>query len=554
MPSIISVHPCLTGGGETGATFRAKDWSSSHLGAVDTWPHSLCTVVGLVLNSKFPMFVAWGPELVLLYNDAYAEILGDKHPTAAGALFSDVWSEIWASLEPIVARALAGAPTVDDSAKFTIRRNQTSQDACYVFSYSPLLGDDNEVSGIFCVCSETIDQVQASRNRTEENDRLQAAQSELKASNVRKDEFLSMLAHELRNPLAPIAAAAELLKQASLNPLILQKATAVITRQVQHMKMLVDDLLDVSRMTRGLVTLKNEILELNLVLQEAIEQVQPNIRTKNQHLCLGVPKSPCVVTGDRTRLIQIFSNLLNNASKFTQVDGNVYLTVIIQPEIIKIEIRDCGVGISADVLPYIFEPFTQGERSIERSQGGLGLGLSLVKSLVELHGGNVTAHSDGIGEGSTFVVQLLRTKTASVQITENMVPKIENANSLPLTLSLLVVDDNKDAADMMGMLLEANGYRVSIAYSSSDALAKASLLSPAVLFLDLGLPNIDGYMLARRLREMPETKNAFLVAISGYGQPQDVQRAMDAGFNTHMIKPVDFSLVLAAVEQAILRG
>jgi CheY-like chemotaxis protein len=319
------------------------------------------------------------------------------------------------------------------------------------------------------------------------------------------------------------------------------------------MKDLLDDLLDVSRVTRGMVTLKHEILDLNVVLHDAVEQAQVHISKKNQHLCSDLPALPCIVTGDRTRLIQIFSNLLNNSSKFTDAEGNIYLKVSVESDRVKVAIRDCGIGIAPSLLPFIFDPFTQGDRSPDRSQGGLGLGLSLVKSLVQLHGGDVSAHSEGIGEGSTFEVQLLRAAVASVAADENCAPRQQIGARAGPARSLLVVDDNEDAADTMGMLLETMGHPVGIAYNAADALAMARRLSPAVLFLDIGMPDMDGYTLARKLRELPETRGAFLVALTGYGQPEDVRRAMEAGFDRHLVKPVSLSVALSALQQAASR-
>ena len=410
----LSLHPaCLAGGGRCGAVLRSLDWSASPLGAVASWPQPLCTVVSLMLQSKFPMFVAWGAALTLLYNDAYADILGSKHPAAAGARLADVWHEIWPALSPIVADALAGKASFHQNAHYKVQRHGVEEDAWFVFSYSPIVGEGDAVGGMFCAVAETTEQVLASRHKLAENARLQhlfaqlqAAQDELKAASTRKDEFLAMLAHELRNPLAPIASAAELLARAPGDARIVQKSSAVIARQVGHMKELLDDLLDVSRVTRGLVALRMEEVDVQTILRDALDQANVPIQKKGQRLQLAVPAQACTLRGDKTRLVQIFANLLNNAAKFTPEGGTISLTMTTTPGMVAVEVADNGVGIAPTLLPHVFDLFTQGERSSDRMDGGLGLGLSLVRQLVELHGGAVKARSAGAGLGSSFTVEL----------------------------------------------------------------------------------------------------------------------------------------------------
>lgn len=602
-----------------------------------------------MLSSKFPMFVAWGAELVFMYNDAYAEILGAKHPSAAGGLFPQVWREIWPDIAPIVADAMSGKATYHENLPLRIHRNGDDEDAWFTFSYSPVLDETGSVAGMFCAVSETTEQVLAERHRAEENRRLRhlfqkapgiiayldgpdhvfelandaylrllgktdvigmtirqaipelagqgfyelldkvhasgeaflgrevpvllqrsahgeleerfvdfiyqptfdhrgkvagifvegsdvtdavraqaavreseqrlrqlantipqlawmaesdgvvhwyndrwfeytgsthdemmrtgwestvhpddlaamrnnwqqsiatgelyeatarvraangefntffiraaalrdddgeiirwfgtntdvtplhAAQNELRAADRRKDEFLAMLAHELRNPLAPIATAAELLERAPGNAGLVQKTSRVIARQVDHMSKLVEDLVDVSRVTRGHIALRSDMLDVRQVLHDAIEQTAPLIERKGQVLAASLPDTEYLVNGDKTRLIQIFSNILNNAAKYTPEGGRITLQLGASGSRIQIRIEDGGMGISKALLPHVFDLFTQGERLPDRAQGGLGLGLSLVKSLVELHGGTVAAHSDGPGMGSTFTVEL----------------------------------------------------------------------------------------------------------------------------------------------------
>jgi CheY-like chemotaxis protein len=305
---------------------------------------------------------------------------------------------------------------------------------------------------------------------------------------------------------------------------------------------LVDDLLDVSRVTRGIVTLQEETLSINSLLAEAVEQVHALLETKRQRFTVQRPDNQFFVKGDRTRLIQVFSNILNNAAKYTPPERRITLRVDADHEYVEVAVEDDGIGISPTLLPYIFDLFTQAERSPDRSQGGLGLGLALVKSLVELQRGQVSARSEGAGKGSTFTVRLPRVKEASSNSGQRSA-----RSALPRPASktrVLVVDDNEDAAGMLTLLLESQGHEVRVCYSASDALSTAKQSSPTILFLDIGLPDMDGYELARRLRVLPETARSLLVALTGYGQPQDKERALQAGFDHHLVKPVKLGDVL----------
>ena len=782
------LSPCLAGGGKTGEILRGLDWAGSPLGMPASWPQPLCTVVALMLNSKFPMFVAWGPELVFLYNDAYGEILGTKHPAAAGQRFQDIWHEIWDDIQPIAAAAMAGKSTFHENMPLTILRNGELEEAWFTFSYAPVLDQTDSVAGMFCAVAETTNQVLGERHRAEENRRLRhlfqkapgiiaslvgpehtfelandaylsllgkteivgktireaipelegqgfyelldqvyssgeaflgreipvmlqrgpdqqleerfvnfiyqptfdhrgkvagifvegsdvtdavraqnavreseqrlrqlantipqlawmadaegsvdwfndrwfeftgtshaemmergwisivhpddveplkiqwqhsaesgelyeatarlrglggtyhtffiraaalrdeagnisrwfgtntdvtplhTAQDKLRAADRRKDEFLAMLAHELRNPLAPIATGAELLKHASGNAAQVQETSRVIARQVDHMSKLVEDLVDVSRVTRGHIALRNENLRINDVLNEAIEQTRPLVETKGQVFVADLSGADYIVNGDKTRLIQIFANILNNAAKYTPDGGNIALRLTADADRVQVTVEDSGAGITTTLLPHIFELFTQGERLPDRAQGGLGLGLSLVKRLVELHGGTVSAESAGKGLGSKFTVDFPRT------LTEPAADIVEPGASRRATEhSVLVVDDNVDAAQTLAMLLESEGLKVAVAHTAREALEVGRRLSPTVLFLDIGLPDMDGHMLAREMREMAATRNSCLVALTGYGQPEDRQKAKDAGFDEFMVKPASLSGMLSVISEA----
>ncbi len=361
-----------------------------------------------------------------------------------------------------------------------------------------------------------------------------AAEAKLRDADRRKDEFLAMLAHELRNPLAPISMAAQILKTGSASAQRLQQTCAIIDRQISHMTSLLEDLLDVSRVTGGMVTLAQELHDLRAIARDAIEQARPPIMARRHHLTVELSKEAVQVCGDSTRLVQIITNLLNNATKYTPQGGAIALTMEVGPEEVAVTVRDNGIGIDAILLPHIFDLFTQGERSSDRAQGGLGLGLALVKSLVERHGGNVSARSAGAGSGSEFTVRLPRAQGVVLAPEAPCGPGAQAGAK-----RIMIVDDNADAAHTLSLFLEAQGHKVRVAFDGRSALELACQDPPRVLLLDIGLPDIDGYQLARSLRGLPQTARAVLIALTGYGQPEDRERARAAGFDHHLTKPVD---------------
>jgi PAS domain S-box-containing protein len=366
------------------------------------------------------------------------------------------------------------------------------------------------------------------RKRTEE---------ELRDAGRRKDEFLAMLAHELRNPLAPISSAASLMGMGRVDQSRLKATSEVIRRQVNHMTGLVDDLLDVSRVTRGLVQIKKEPQDLKNVVASAIEQVRPVMETQRHHLGVELPPEPAYVLGDQKRLVQILTNLLNNAAKYTPPGGNISLRMRVQEERILVQVGDNGIGITPELQPRVFDLFSQAERAADRSQGGLGLGLALVKSLSELHDGHVTCMSEGLGRGSCFTVNLPR---FDMHVGENDRRTVIRAEPVAHdSLRILVVDDNVDAARMMAMLLEAEGHEVMVEHDARIALTRAVTSLPDVGLLDIGLPRMDGNELARLLRAHPQLRHMTLIAVTGYGQEHDRQAALAAGFDHHLTKPVN---------------
>ena len=365
-------------------------------------------------------------------------------------------------------------------------------------------------------------------------DGLHRQQARLEREHQRKDEFLAMLAHELRNPLAPISSAAQLLRVLFADVPRIRDVSGVISRQVAHMTHLVDDLLDVSRVTRGLVTINQTTVELGAVLREAAEQIKPVIDARKHSLTLEIAPEALTVCGDRTRLIQVAANLLNNAAKYTPDGGVLHVSLARHDGMAVLQVRDNGIGIGADLLPVVFDLFTQAERTPDRAQGGLGLGLALVKKLVELHGGAVEAHSAGQGQGSTFTVRLplLAASEGAVAAPAAAAP----ASLGPLRI--LVVDDNVDAAQTLGMLLETAGHKVTVEHSAQGALARAGEGRFDIILLDIGLPDMSGHELAGALQQLPNCAGCALVAVSGYGQEQDRRLSREAGFDAHLVKPV----------------
>ncbi|MFC4933235.1 hybrid sensor histidine kinase/response regulator [Massilia sp. GCM10023247] len=803
------------------ALLAGDDWEGSPLGHPDSWPPELATAVRMALDSSFPMFLTWGADLRFLYNDAYAVLMGDKHPAAFGQPFRQVWAEIWPEIVPIIDRALSGKPAFFEDRPLVIERRGYAEQAYFTFSYSPLHDSGGSVAGMYCTAIETTARVQAERraarelklsdalhplgtpdevlaaasallgeelglsratyaevddaghaftvrhqwnagghlelsrqsypldefgpriaaltragdtfvvddvdtdprcrefpmlfrketaaavltvplmrggrlvgflslNRAEpyhwtdddirftretaertwaalETARAQAAlraerdrsryifdtmiegfglvasdwtilgmnaeglricrksaqevvgrnhwdlfpevrgseagamlyramearqagaveyrlpeidgrggwneirafptqdggiaiffreitdrklaEEKLKEADQRKDEFLAMLAHELRNPLAPISAAAQLLDIGTLNETRVRQSSAIIGRQVRHMTRLVDDLLDVSRVTRGLIELDKTTLDLRAIVDEAVEQVRPTMAARGQRLALHLPATPLVLDGDRARLVQVLSNLLGNAVKYSPDDRAIEVQAGAEDGMAVLSVIDEGIGMEPELTVRAFDLFAQARRSSDRSQGGLGLGLALVRTMVELHGGTVTCASPGPGQGSSFTVRLpLAQPLASPQAAA---PAEQRAAG---GLKIMVVDDNADAAGMLAMLLEVCGHTVLIEHAPLRALAQGRLSRPDVFLLDIGLPEVDGIELARRLRAQPETAHSVLIAVSGYGQEQDRRAALEAGFSEHLVKPVDFERLSALLAGVRARG
>jgi len=372
-----------------------------------------------------------------------------------------------------------------------------------------------------------VEDVSALRERAEE----------LAEANRHKDEFLATLAHELRNPLAPIRNAVQYLGMDGLTDRDVKTGRDVISRQVTMLVRLIDDLLDVSRISRNKLDIRKQRVALAAILESAMETSRPLIQECGHELTIRLPPEPVELDADPIRLAQVFSNLLNNAAKYTKRGGHIWLTADREGSDAVISVRDNGIGIPGDMLPRIFEMFTQVDRSLERSQGGLGIGLTLVRRLLDLHDGTIEARSNGLGEGSEFVVRLpliqppLETPTTS-----------DGSRAAALSGSrILVVDDNKDSADSLGMLLRLKGNQIRTAHDGLEAVEVAKTFRPELMLLDIGLPKLNGYDVARRIRQEPWGRDMILIALTGWAQEEDRRRSQEAGFNFHVVKPVELS-------------
>lgn len=364
-----------------------------------------------------------------------------------------------------------------------------------------------------------------------------ARRQQAETANRAKDEFLAMLAHELRNPLAAIDGAIQLLRHPASGA-DRETALGVADRQVRHLVRLIDDLLDVSRITQGKIQLSREPLRVADVLRRAAQATRPQIERGRHEFQLDAGPDDLWVHADPTRLEQIVVNLLTNAAKYTDPGGRITLSAAREQDQAVLRCRDTGAGLTPEMLARVFELFAQNRETLDRSQGGLGIGLTLVRMLARLHGGDVTAQSDGPGRGSEFVVRLPAVAPAATA-PKGTAPAATAAAAVDRRI--LVVDDNADAARMLAALLRARGHHVETAGSGAAALETASVFRPDVVLLDIGLPGMDGYEVARRLREQPEARTAFLVALTGYGRPEDRRRSTEAGFDAHLVKPVDLA-------------
>ena len=431
----------------------------------------------------------------------------------------------------------------------TIRLTKDGRRIAISLTVSPVRDSQGTIVGASKVARDISERKAAEQALRESELRLRASEEALLDADRRKDEFLALLAHELRNPLAPIRYALAANKKQGRTPDQQRRAEEVIERQVTHMSRLLDDLLDVSRITRGALELKKSPTELTLVVGSAIETARPVLDAKHHTLALDLPQQAVRLDADAVRLAQVFSNLLINAAKYTDPGGRIVLRATQLGNELMVAISDNGIGISEDMKPRLFTLFTQAQSAMGRSEGGLGVGLSLVRGLVSLHGGTVEARSDGPGKGSEFIVRI----PVGAALDQ---PESDAAADVPVPgagLKILVVDDSRDAADTCAILLELSGHHVQTAYTGQRALELAETFRPHVLLLDIGLPDLDGYQLAKKIRATPWGRGTVLIAVTGWGQEADRRRAFDAGFDQHLTKPIAADTVESLIQSLSTR-
>lgn len=492
-------------------------------------------------------------------NRAYERWFGGDRDAIVGRHIRDViGEEAWRTIERYVSAALGGA-AVHFEAKVPYRKSGTRWIDC---TYTPDVDASGDVRGIVAWVSDITErkqlEIQLLENATEQQDVAEALRAsearyrllaeQLQAADQRKNEFLALLAHELRNPLAPIRNGLHLVRIAA-DPVARERACAMMDRQLRHMVRLVDDLLDVSRITRSKLELRREAVELAMVVRNAVEASGELIDSFDHELLVELPEEPVMLDVDPVRMTQVVSNLLNNAAKYTNPGGRLEVRAWQEGAVAMISVRDSGIGIAPENLHRVFELFSQVQRDPSRASGGLGVGLSLVRGLVHMHGGTVEARSEGPGLGSEFIVRLpicpQKSSADSAISAERELVTNPRASAQPRRV--LVVDDSADNAESLSQILRAMQHETETAFDGPSAVAAAERFTPDVMLLDIGLPGFDGYEVARRIRELPDGRNVRLIAITGWGQDCDKRRAWAAGFDAHLTKPVDPAALLSIV-------
>lgn len=521
----------LSSEGRVGRVLAARDWSKHALGSPDAWPAGLGISLQMALASRQPMLLWWGNGLFQFHNDACLTILGERHPACLAVAAAQAWPDLWETLGPAVRAALGGQRTA------VVAHLQPER--LVRFSCQPLAGEAGRVDAVLGICEEhgaaLGDEAPAQPPLRERGD-----------IDLRKDEFLATLAHELRNPLAPLRNALYLL-QLQEHGVDVQAIHAIMDRQVRQLVRLVDDLLDVSRVTRGKIGLQRRIVDIASVVDAALEASRPLLDAARHTFTLALPQAPVHVDADPTRLAQVFTNLLNNAAKFTDPGGRVWLTAEPSHDELRVTVGDTGIGIPSHLLGEVFEMFRQLEQPLDHARGGLGIGLTLVKQLVQMHGGSVEAHSDGVGLGCRFVVKLPIVEESGARL-RSASREASSGGSLAGPLRILVVDDNIDSAHSLALLLRGLGHDVRVAHDGESGLSAALRYRPSLVFLDLGLPKLSGHEVAQRLRARFKAPQMRLVAMTGYGDATNRRRSSAVGFDQHLVKPVEWSAIEATLE------
>lgn len=526
IPVIYSVHPMIEDGRSVGAVVSFVDISERKRteqaleAAHEELRQSEALLRIITDNTPDPIYVMDIDSHALLVNPATLRVIGKSEEQVLGRTDEEIFDD------PEVGRALMEndrrvmAAGVSQAIEERIPSPQGER--IFLSIKTPYRDAGGRVIGIVGISHDITERKEAERL--------------LRDADRRKDEFLAMLAHELRNPLVPIRNAAHVLGQLKLDEPRVAWARNIIEGQVDHLGRLVEDLLDVSRIARGKIQLKLEHIELIPFLECVVESARPSLESRGHHLVVRLPSQPVAVMGDRVRLCQVLLNLLDNAAKYTPEGGRVELDAGVAGNRIEIRVRDNGIGIPAELMPHVFDLFQQGEQGLDRAQGGLGIGLTLVRRLAEMHGGSVDAFSEGQGRGSTFTLRL----PLSDAVAGPSAPAVRDDTHAATGRRVLVVDDDPDVADSTAVLLELEGNQVAVAPTGEDALKQLPLFHPDVVLLDIGLKGMDGFETARRLRAMPEGAELALVAVTGYGDEGTRAKALEAGCDFHMVKPVKF--------------
>ena len=497
-------------------------------------------------------------EHIIFMNAAAERQYGKQASDTLGRVKSELFEENWPDPEERASAMQAAG----ESGAYRVHSIHVKRDGVAIHvesTVSQLRDAAGQAIGRLAVIRDITDRVRAEEAinaaRTEQeliDAALRESQARLREADRRKDEFLATLAHELRNPLAPIRNALQIMRLTD-EAVIHENARSIIERQLQQMIHLVDDLLDVSRISQGKVELRREHADLAAVVQTAVETSRPLIDAGKHELTLRLPApGALMVDVDVTRITQVIANLLNNAAKYTPQHGRIEIAAERANGRARISIKDSGVGLPAEMLPHLFEMFAQIDRTLERAQGGLGIGLALVKSLVELHGGSVEAHSEGQGRGSQFVVNLPLT-VADAQIAVHEPPSISTSRHSK-NIRVLVVDDNVDSADSLSQCLRMLGYQTLMAHDGLEAVRSAESYNPDVALLDIGLPHMSGYEAARQIRARPQGARLLLIALSGWGQEEDRRKSKAAGFDHHFVKPVDIDELTSVLAKHTLHS
>jgi len=490
----------------------------------------------MLLNAPVAAALLMGRELRFhLVNNRYCELF--DRADLVGLTFGEAFPNLHGGSVAIeIARVFATGARFE-AEELALRRLDAGGQPCeryFKFSLEPLTGADGRAEGVIAVAVEVTEHVRSRQAIERAHREREQLLVELSAASQAKDEFLAMLGHELRNPLSPIVTALQLMRMRGDGAH--GREGEIIQRQVDHLVRLVDDLLDVSRVTRGKIELKFERVALAQVTNKAVEMASLLVEQRRHQLQVEVEPG-LEWEGDPVRLAQVVSNLLTNAARYTEPGGRLWLRVRRDgPDAVEISVRDTGIGLAPEVRDQVFELFYQGKRSIDRSEGGLGIGLALVKNIVELHGGSVQARSEGRGLGSEFVVRLPLRSASAMQAPAEQIAVTQPAST---PQRVLLVDDNADGADTLGRLLRAHGHAVEVYHDPVSALAAIDRFQPTVALLDIGLPVLDGYQLAARIRALPGGQACRLVALSGYGLAADHARSEVAGFERHLVKPVN---------------